>query len=57
MDFNEWFNVNNKEHIEAFIYCRNHGHWPDGFIPENVELSSIWYIQVLEKIADKFLEG
>lgn len=42
MKFIEWFNVNDIEHITAYRHFNNTGMWPEGFIPDGMELPDLW---------------
>lgn len=42
MNFIEWFNVNNIEHISAYRHFKITGGWPKGFIPDGMELPDLW---------------
>ncbi len=34
MKIQDWFDVRNPEHIEAFSHVEKHGTWPVGFVPD-----------------------
>ena len=56
IDFNEWFDINKKEHLEAYEYLNNTGSWPKGFIPDNVEMSISWNPVLHYRMAFAYVE-
>jgi hypothetical protein len=58
VDFHNWFDVNNKEHLAAFEHYRISNNWPNNFvIPGYVTLNhEHWYSLVLSKITTRYLE-
>ena len=53
----DWFDPHNEEHIEAWKYLQDTNLWPEGFIPKYVERSTNWYISLLARLADAYLEA
>lgn len=45
----DWFDPHNPAHLRAYRVLDETGAWPDGFIPEDVELSGGWHGQVIAK--------
>jgi hypothetical protein len=56
MNFIDWFDPNNKGHLEAFDHLSKTGFWPEDFIPSNVLLSPVWQLELFEKIAKTYVE-
>lgn len=56
IDFNDFFDVNDVDHIKAFIHIQNTGMWPEGFIPDNCVFSNVWHVQLYAKLADAYVE-
>jgi hypothetical protein len=56
MDLMDFFDIYNVKHLAAYKHLTIHGTWPEGFIPENCELSPIWYYQLAEKMAVAYVE-
>lgn len=56
MNIVEWFDPHNIEHIKAYKYLESVGHWPVGFLPENIIINSMWSMQIREKMADEWLK-
>ena len=54
--FEDWFDPKNKEHLKAYRHLQKHAAWPSGFIPLGVELSPMWQVLVVNKMAECFLE-
>jgi len=48
----EWFDPYNPEHLRAYRRLMDHGMWPEGFIPDNVDMTSGWQYALASKIAD-----
>ena len=42
----KWFDPNNKEHLKAYNHLSKKGSWPEGFIPDNVELEGPWQYEL-----------
>jgi hypothetical protein len=40
--FNDWFDINNKEHIAAYAHLMQNGIWPKHFIPADVYMEDEW---------------
>jgi hypothetical protein len=55
VNFAEWFDVNNIDHIRAYVHLRITGMWPEGFIPDNVEMGSIWQVDLMQKMAEEWM--
>ena len=57
MDINvvEWFDVDNPEHIAAYVYLNHHGSWPEGSIPDNVFFCPQWQLYLQNKLAEAYL--
>lgn len=52
MNFNDWFDIYNKQHIEAYRRLQNEGVWPLGFIPKTVNMESGWNGILLNRLAE-----
>lgn len=57
IDFAEWFDIDNKEHLAAFKHMCDTGAWPIGFLPENIMMEPSWFIMVANKMAYKYIEN
>ncbi len=42
MDFIDWFDIDNMDHLKAYKRLAVTGAWPEGFIPDNVEMNPGW---------------
>jgi len=49
----QWFDPSDKEHIKAFRVAQTTGRWPEGFVPDHVDMGSLW--SVANKIADYYI--
>jgi len=58
MNIVDWFDVANPEHLKAYKHLQDTGLWPEGFLPEDIEIeyvSECWP-RLDTKLADKFVE-
>lgn len=56
MRFENWFDIYDKNHIEAYrFFCRT-GEWPGGFIPNKVQMSSKWRIWLEAKMSKAWIK-
>ncbi len=53
----DWFDPYDHDHIRAYRQLENTGSWPEGFIPEEVEIptSGLWHIQIVAKMAQAWM--
>lgn len=56
MQFSEWFDVKNTDHLRAYRHLQNTGAWPVGFIPSGMEMEPQWQFHLLAKLADAYLD-
>jgi hypothetical protein len=56
MTIYEFFDPYNMDHIEAYQHLGKTGHWPEGFLPENIEIAPLWQIRILEKLANAWID-
>lgn len=52
----EWFDIKNIEHIRGYDEISKTGHWPEGFIPDNVEFVTNWNIILMSKMSDEYVK-
>ena len=52
----EWFDVDNKEHVDAYYHLLNEGSWPVGFIPDNIHRLPMWQLDIANKLANRWVE-
>jgi hypothetical protein len=45
LDWNDFFDPYNVDHMEAYGHLKEHGSWPEGFLPENVEIDPLWIMK------------
>jgi hypothetical protein len=55
MELTEWFNPTNRKHLLAYRYCQETGMWPEGFIPDDVEVNNNWQMILPYKMADLWI--
>lgn len=56
----QWFDPQNRVHIEAYCELQKTGMWPKGFIPNNIEMPEMpatWHFQITNKIAEAWIKG
>jgi hypothetical protein len=51
INFMTWFELDNKNHMLAFIHLCEKGYWPIGFIPKNVFMTDGWDVTLKSKMA------
>ncbi len=57
----DWFDVKNREHLQAYSYHMQNGKWPQHFIPADVEVVDagqsigLWKINLMNKIVTEFM--
>jgi len=56
MDIVNWFNPYDKEHVAAYFVLTEKGQWPENFIPDWVELSPTWYMEITASMADAWVK-
>lgn len=56
MDFNEWFDVADIEHIRAFEKLQINGQWPEGFIPDDIVFKEGWLGIAMAQLAGAYIE-
>ncbi len=55
--FNEWFEVNNKEHMKAYAeYLQECQRWPKHFIPADVSLEKTWQQTLNHRIVGAYVK-
>jgi len=56
MDFVDWFETENLDHIKAYVFLSENGHWPNGFIPDNIVMDANWYPNLCSKLANTYVD-
>ena len=56
MNFVDFFDGYNIKHLKAYKHLTQYGAWPEGFVPEDCELSPTWPYQIAEKMAIAYVE-
>jgi hypothetical protein len=56
MDINEFFDVNNKDHLRAYRHVYDTGSWPEGFIPEGTTFRNLWHIELAGRLANEYVK-
>lgn len=56
MTITEWFDCTNIEHIKAWKHLQPHGRWPQGFIPQDINLTAYWVPMISMKLADHYID-
>ena len=56
MKFIDWFDINKKEHLQAYDHLSKTGTWPESFIPENVSMDDdLWQAVLSFRIANAYV--
>lgn len=50
IDFKDWIDLNNVEHIKSILHLFRHGFWPENFIPDDVNVTCNMYPDLTSKI-------
>ena len=53
----DWFDIENIDHLHAYRHLETTGSWPEGFVPNHVELDGPWQVAIIAKMARKYLES
>lgn len=59
MTFEQWFDVENPEHLRAFQHMRENGEWPEYFVPGEYEFFKNCIVSKLNitfMLADRYCE-
>lgn len=51
-----WFDPYNHEHVKAWKHLCEQGSWPEGFIPDYVEMTSGWQIDLTNQLANAWID-
>lgn len=51
IDFVEYFDPYNPEHLAAYDYLSKNGIWPEGFVPSYEQVPMLWLAQITAKMA------
>jgi hypothetical protein len=51
----DWFNPDDDRHLVAYEHFQRTGAWPEGFLPEGVELPPGWDSGLAHRIAQRWL--
>ena len=55
MKIEEWFDVYDYDHLMAWQEVNRTGAWPEGFIPDDVEMTNNWQVLLMSNMADAWL--
>jgi len=56
MFISDWFDTTNLDHLRAYKHLVDTGCWPEGFIPDDVEIPAGWIVGIMAKLANAFVE-
>lgn len=51
----EWFDVDNPVHLEAYLYLHDNGEWPKDFLPKSVTFGSDWVSTINRMLAITYI--
>lgn len=52
----DWFDPTNTTHIREYRYLQQNGYWREGFIPNNIEFSSLWYVELMSIMTNVYVQ-
>lgn len=55
INFCEWFDPQNIEHVKAYAHLQNTGVWPEGFKPEKIYMEIGWQGIITSKLANAWI--
>jgi len=55
MDFLDWFDITNADHLKAYKQLSIIGCWPENFIPHDIDMPMGWNISLLAKMANAYV--
>ena len=55
MNLVEWFDIRETDHFMAYKHLMKNGMWPEGFIPDDVEIPNNWQVSLMGNIVDEFI--
>lgn len=53
----DWFDIYNKDHLQAYKHLEKTGTWPKDFIPDHVLFSTNWNIVLMQKMAIEYVDS
>ena len=56
MDFNEWFDTSNINHIRAFEQMQIQGEWPMDTLPNGIIFKQGWFNIASYQIVDAYID-
>jgi len=55
-DLIAWFDIENPDHIKAYEYLSQEGHWPVSFLPDGIVIPTDWYMMLHFKLAAGYIK-
>jgi hypothetical protein len=55
-DLIDWFDIENPDHIKAYIHLQEKGYWPKDFFPENGTLPDHWHMKLQMKLSNGYVK-
>lgn len=56
MMIDDWFDINNLEHLRAFEHLTKVGSWPIDFLPDDIELDPMVSIVIFQALGMEYLD-
>ena len=53
----DWFDPHNIEHLKAYKHLEDTGCWPKDFLPDDIEMVTVWKMCLATKLADTYIEN
>jgi hypothetical protein len=54
MKFAEWFDINNIQHLQAWLHLYDVGEWPKDFKPKDIDIEPGWEHIISHQMAKKY---
>ena len=52
----EWFEPTNPKHVYAYQHLQRVGTWPEGFVPDGIEIPHLWFMDITQQLANRWMK-
>ncbi len=56
MKLEDWFDINNITHLEAFSHLIEEGAWPKNFLPKYIEINPLISVIIYQRLGSEYLD-
>jgi hypothetical protein len=53
----DFLDLNNPEHVKALFHFDQNGHFPEGFVPDNIEYDILWFKKLYLRLGNKWVRS